>query len=411
MCSNTKALSIIEEKAMDKRALLDERRRRWMSDRQTSLFREETALETNREVSGIYLPHANQVPNGGGSRNATGGVVVGGGGGSAVPPAVLAHTEFFLNKLTDKLASHIREEVRKEIQNSNEFSGEDLAEKMDNYLQDELSTHTCKICFELMDSQMGKTPILLFPCGHTFCDICMNAHAQTQSKRLAASSTAAFMRSSTSSSLSALTRTTCPYCRTVVDSAAINQALKELIGQFAKQRKGVISKDFSQLQSSHRQAKDVDTDGYDNRYDGYSPSKNNSSSKRQNNPPQDHRLLAKYSGQLRSCEMRCTILTNELDDARRDQQSVQKKMKVLLDASSHLKREKTSVDERIRQLEEERELIDKHLAEQESKRQGLEEDRHQTESRIQLTEHTLSNLRTEMEKLKIFTTGLLENMH
>ena len=71
------------------------------------------------------------------------------------------------------------------------------------------------------------------------------------------------MRSSTSS-LSSLTKSTCPYCRTVVDSAAINQALKDLICQFSKQRKGVIGKDFSQLQSSHRRsAKGSDDDYYD----------------------------------------------------------------------------------------------------------------------------------------------------
>ena len=133
---------------MDKRALLDERRKKWMQDRETSL----TVMETKREMS-----------------SAVGSSTIGGQSrvGEELAPG---YTDIFLNKLTDKLASHIREEVRKEIQNSNEFSGEDLAEKMDTYLQDELSTHTCKICFELMESDKGKTPILLFPCGHTFCE-------------------------------------------------------------------------------------------------------------------------------------------------------------------------------------------------------------------------------------------------
>lgn len=132
---------------MDKRALLDERRKKWMQDRETSL----TVMETKKEMSSSF---------GNSNKGREGHQEI-------VPPG---YTDIFLNKLTDKLASHIREEVRKEIQNSSEFSGEDLAEKMDTYLQDELSTHTCKICFELMESDKGKTPILLFPCGHTFCE-------------------------------------------------------------------------------------------------------------------------------------------------------------------------------------------------------------------------------------------------
>ena len=141
-----------QQTTMDKRAILDERRKKWMQDRETSL----TVMETKREMSSSF-----------GSSNIGGGQSKGREPQEIVPPG---YTDIFLNKLTDKLASHIREEVRKEIQNSNEFSGEDLAEKMDTYLQDELSTHTCKICFELMESEKGKTPILLFPCGHTFCE-------------------------------------------------------------------------------------------------------------------------------------------------------------------------------------------------------------------------------------------------
>jgi hypothetical protein len=46
----------------------------------------------------------------------------------------------------------------------------DLSERMELYLEAELGTHTCKICFELMVSPV-HTPVLLFPCGHTFCKV------------------------------------------------------------------------------------------------------------------------------------------------------------------------------------------------------------------------------------------------
>ena len=104
--------------------------------------------------------------------------------------------------------------------------------------------------------------------------------------------------------------------------------------------------------------------------------------------------------------MRYTILTNELDDARRDLSGVEKKKKILSDASAMLLREKTSVQERMRQLDEELQLIDKHLHDQEQKRKTLEDDNHQAVGRIQLTEQTLNNLSAEMEKLKVLCEGL-----
>jgi chromosome segregation ATPase len=117
-------------------------------------------------------------------------------------------------------------------------------------------------------------------------------------------------------------------------------------------------------------------------------------------------LLSKYAGQLRSCEMRATILTNELDDARRDLHAVEKKKKVLADASTHLSREKLAVREKMRQLEEELALIDKHLTDQEHKRAVLDEEGQQSAARVELTEHTLSSLHAEMEKLHILVEGL-----
>jgi len=398
---------------MDKRALLEERRRKWMTDRETSMVREETKQElaSSARLALLGAGAGGLPPAAAASASSS---AFPGAASGVVPPTLLAHTEQFLHKLTDKLASHIREEVRKEIQSSAEFSGEDLAEKMDSYLQDELSTHTCKICFDLMDSDAGKTPVLLFPCGHTFCELCLQSHAKSQAKRGATttSSSSSSAPRGASSTLSQLTRMSCPYCRSTVESAAVNQALKELIGQFAKQRKGVMGKDFSQLQSQRRHdasgaADDGDDDDVHGSYGAgdrrHSPGK---ASKRGNGRGHEPRLLSKYAGQLRSCEMRATILTNELDDARRDLHAVEKKKKVLADASAHLSREKLAVREKMRQLEEELALIDKHLTDQEHKRAVLDEEGQQSAARVELTEHTLSSLHAEMEKLHILVEGL-----
>lgn len=61
-----------------------------------------------------------------------------------------------------------------------------------SYLETELQTHTCPVCYELM-APPAKAPMLLFPCGHSFCAQCINAHLARGSN-------------------------TCPYCREQVRS-------------------------------------------------------------------------------------------------------------------------------------------------------------------------------------------------
>jgi hypothetical protein len=112
-----------------------------------------------------------------------------------------------------------------------------VAEKMESYLEAELSTHTCKICFELMTSPV-HTPILLFPCGHTFCQQCMDTHING-SKAPGAGEIANVARSSSSCN-----GKSCPYCRVKIESRAVNQSLKELIDQFSRQKSMVLKETF-----------------------------------------------------------------------------------------------------------------------------------------------------------------------
>lgn len=126
-------------------------------------------------------------------------------------------TDAILHRLTDKLTEHIRHELQREMQSMKSVDvRETVAEKMDSYLEAELSTHTCKICFELMTSPV-HTPILLFPCGHTFCQQCMDSHFGKKGQLSASGKT-------------------CPYCRTKIETRAVNQSLKDLIDQFSKQK-------------------------------------------------------------------------------------------------------------------------------------------------------------------------------
>jgi len=44
--------------------------------------------------------------------------------------------------------------------------------KMEKTIAKEIESNTCPICYELMIPP-NYSPILLFPCGHTFCKACV----------------------------------------------------------------------------------------------------------------------------------------------------------------------------------------------------------------------------------------------
>lgn len=185
---------------MDKRKLLEERQRKWQEQKSN----DETLLKCQQETRTCAVDSKD------------------------VKTRTLAHrSDFdeaqngFLNRLTDKLSDRIRDEIKREFRETSLLNADEnkareaLGDKMDSYLQAELSNYTCRICYELMRSPL-HIPILLFPCGHTFCRLCMEkstSHAKIQ---------------------------LCPYCRTPISSSAVNQSLKDLVDQYLSQSQQAI---------------------------------------------------------------------------------------------------------------------------------------------------------------------------
>lgn len=124
---------------------------------------------------------------------------------------------------------YIREEIQRELSKyhgshapaSTSASGtgkeqelrEDLLEKLNSTLHGELHGHLCPSCRELMESP-HHTPLLLIPCGHTFCKACWQQ--QHNEGRLS-----------------------CSYCREHVRDTVVNQNLQTLIDHFLSQRNQV----------------------------------------------------------------------------------------------------------------------------------------------------------------------------
>ncbi|CAG9460721.1 unnamed protein product [Pedinophyceae sp. YPF-701] len=126
--------------------------------------------------------------------------------------------EEVISRLTERLTDRLRVELRDEVEREHRAAhvAKQLAEMnertvLEGVLMREIESHTCAVCYELMVAPQ-RTPVLLFPCGHTFCQACLDQHLRVHGKNA------------------------CPFCRKPVQSRAHNIALQQLIQAFVAKR-------------------------------------------------------------------------------------------------------------------------------------------------------------------------------
>ena len=112
---------------------------RWMEDRQNNITQNEAYSHTKNEIS-----QQDRSPRTDSSRGSSNSAVV-----SRTDARGLANESELFNRLTDRITKQIRQDVKAEINNNinSDEVRDAVVEKMDRYLEAELHTHTCKICF------------------------------------------------------------------------------------------------------------------------------------------------------------------------------------------------------------------------------------------------------------------------
>lgn len=331
-----------DQKLTHKREVIESKQKRWMEDRQNTLSAVSvSSVSKSTSISTVGTNVAESY-----SKQSHG-------------TASDGPEDRLLNKLTEKLTGQIRDEIKREMKSSlhNTEIRDAVADKMESYLQAELHTHTCKICSELMTSP-DYTPMILFPCGHSFCKLCVSLQRKKSN--------------------------TCPYCREKIESAAVNQSLRDLIEQFASQKAKV-------------------TGGLAQGLEDVFPSPD---------PVQAAAAVAaarertKYKGQMKSCMMRHAILVSELNEIDDEKAAVLKRKQSADLACLHLESEAADVQRRLQALLDEKELIDIHLKERRDKRDELDALTRETERRADVIMSSLEALETEIEKLGLLSEGV-----
>ncbi len=258
------------------------------------------------------------------------------------------------SNLLAEITLKLSEKMQKELKQNKEpkLRKEDL--QMEKTISKEIETNTCPICYELMVPPKNS-PILLFPCGHTFCKVCV--YSQNNNSQICKSK-------NTTSQIQK-----CPCCRSPVKSSALNISLQNLICVFTN-NKHLIDK--HQGESEEKKEEDNEDEN-----------------------------LEMFRNNLNLCNMRYKIL--------RDERREMKKKNVLLDQNigiqqnflNKLYEEKKEVRTKIEKLNLEMDLIGEYINKNEKDLKEIETQFDENNSKILLIEETLGPIQKEKEKYEI----------
>ncbi|KAI8897485.1 hypothetical protein BC833DRAFT_621175 [Globomyces pollinis-pini] len=208
----------------------------------------------------------------------------------------------------------------------------------------------CRICFKTMIK-----PVMTIPCGHNFCDMCLQPLIQTQSQP------------------------PCPACYQPITSHILNNALEEILNQkqFQKEDQVELSTGFNSLKINQP---DFDED--------------------------PNALALKYKNQLDQLEKRVSLLSNESDTIK---QNIDLK-KIQLKKTVQLLTDTTTEMKEIADLMERQKIRLRQLDELANENQPLVPKLHQEigglEEKLELVGGTLQVLVKRRDKVSVVWNGL-----
>eukprot|EP01017_Pseudomicrothorax_dubius_P008115 TRINITY_DN12641_c0_g1_i2.p1 TRINITY_DN12641_c0_g1~~TRINITY_DN12641_c0_g1_i2.p1 ORF type:complete len:329 (-),score=85.81 TRINITY_DN12641_c0_g1_i2:34-1020(-) len=246
-----------------------------------------------------------------------------------------------LTELTAKITAKMKDAYggRERVAHNN---GEIKMEKM---ISKELESNTCGICYELM-LPPTHSPLLLFPCGHTFCKACMIGPDKQFLKK-------------------------CPVCRVEIRSHAINISLQNLICIYTNNKHLLdrVSDDPAPSPSPKNEQQQMIREHYEN------------------------------------AELRTKILKEELKECRERFAMVNEKQNAKQEVINQLQGRKREIETQIEKLRAEAKLVDDFISKTVADVDTLEREAVTLEQKRALVEETLRSLNVEREKYAILLQG------
>jgi len=253
-----------------------------------------------------------------------------------------------LTEITLKLTQKFKSEMGK---SDKEMSHQEM--KIEKAISKEIESNTCPVCLELMLPPQ-HSPMLLFPCGHTFCKACITTHTQKN-------------------------KMTCPYCRTRIGSQAVNISLQNLI-------------------CIHTNNKHL--------LDKYNEDQEDLSRKEEKENTSNSKSIAQYQEELQLCEMRYRIVNEERHETQKAIRDLEKTVQVQNQVAQELKKKKEDALKRLEAIKKEIELIDGFMNQTDREQEKLFKGIDENKIKLELIEGTLEPIKLEKEKCELLLKGL-----
>jgi hypothetical protein len=246
--------------------------------------------------------------------------------------------------------------------------------QVERFLEKHIATNTCPICFELMAGKEHQ-PMLLFPCGHTFCARCLHTHLR---QKPAGSST-------------------CPFCRTTIGSHAVNVSLQQIIDGFVdKQRRLERGEDVFGAAVTAGGAASRGPTGAAARGAECGPAPRGGVDGE----------AERYAQQYRAYSLRCTVLASQQAEARAEAQRAAEQAQTAAAVQAHLESEEAAAEARLRQAQVELEVAREQRCAQQAKCAGLRAKMAEMTRQAEIIEQTLGPLHTEKDKARLLVRSL-----
>ncbi len=306
-----------------------------------------------------------------------------GRGAQALAPG--AHDAAVLDRLTERISDRLRTEIREElereaseIEQTRAVQRSEAEDSVERYLTGEMASQTCSICMELMVAP--KTPMMLFPCGHTFCSECLTANLAKGGAG----------------------KNKCPYCRATIESKAPNVTLQQLVKSFVDKQNALAAGQFREVYdgcAGETKRIPVGAPG---------PSAPTTSSVFGPPPTQPSPDLdvgateaARHRREFRLHNMRWKILRNERSDIAMELEAIGGKEAATGLVMERLEAEEKRIGERMAALHAELGLVREHKEEQRQRVEDGKRERESCRQRIALIDEALEPLDHQRNKLKL----------
>jgi hypothetical protein len=89
-----------------------------------------------------------------------------------------------VDRITEKVAERLKHELKDQVMREQEQHMRSQLQSravLQACLAQELEAHTCAVCYNIMAPP--HTPEMLFPCGHSFCSVCVQQRKREQGSR------------------------------------------------------------------------------------------------------------------------------------------------------------------------------------------------------------------------------------